>query len=63
MSDIFLVVIVKDLQKIFDQKFLEIIACLGFKTPVIRYFDSGLSNRKFVYDVFSEAANLNNGVA
>ena len=60
--------ILMDLQKAFgrlDHKFfLEKMTCLGFKTPVIKWFESYLSNRKFFVSVdcvFSDSRILNCG--
>ena len=54
--------ILMDLQKATDtlchKILLETMTCLGFKTPVIKWFECYLPNRKFfvsVVDVFSEA--------
>ena len=57
--------ILTELQKVFDtlenQILLEKKTCLGFQTPVVPWFESHLSNRKFFIsaDVFSEAGILN----
>ena len=57
-----------DLQKAFDTLdhgvLLEKMKHFGFRTSVIKWFESYLSNRKFLVciDVFSEAGTLKNGV-
>ena len=60
--------ILMDLQKAFDRLdhkfFLEKMTCLGFKTPVIKWFESYLSSRKFFVSVdcvFSDSRILNCG--
>ena len=48
-----------------SQIFLEKMTCLDFKTPVIKWFESNKSNRKFfvsVDGVFSEAGMFNSFV-
>ena len=59
-----------ELQKTFDtpdhKVILDKMTCLGFKTPVIKWFESNLSNRKFLVsldDVSSEAGIVNCGVS
>ena len=58
-----------DLQKAFDtldhKILVEKMACLGFKTSVLKWFGSYLSSRKFfvsVDGIFSKAGTLNDGV-
>ena len=58
-----------NLKKAFDaldhKILLKKMTCLGFKTPVIKWFEAFLSNRKLlvsVDDVFLEAGVLNCGV-
>ena len=57
-------IILVDLQKMFDTLYhkipLEKMIYLGFKTPIIKWLESYLSNRKFfvsVDDIFLEAGN------
>ena len=60
--------ILLDLQKAFDtldhRVLLEKTKCFGFRASVIKWFESYLSNRKFLVciDVFSEARTLKYGV-
>ena len=64
----FIIIIILDFQKAFDtldqDVFLENMKFFGFRTPVIKWFESYFSNRKFLVciDVFSEGGTLKYGV-